>query len=82
MTMIEWSKFSDDDLRNLVVAFDRQGLPLEYREEGDDTFLRTTMQQHGLDTKVASILGFMTCVLREVAIRGLVIPPTSINESE
>lgn len=82
MTMIEWSKFSDDDLRNLVVSFDRQGLPLEYREDGDDTFLRDTMRNHGLDTKIASILGFMTCVLREVAIRGLIIPPTSINESE
>jgi hypothetical protein len=75
--MIDTKAFTDEQLVELVHSFDRQGLPLSRRFDGDDRAIRDLMEKHKILPVVANVALVMTVLLREATIRGLVIPPVN-----
>jgi hypothetical protein len=71
--MINTKELSDEQLIELVQAFDRQGLPLSRRFEGDDQILRDFLTKHSINNYAANIAIVLCVILREATIRGLVI---------
>lgn len=77
MKKIDTASLSDDQIISLVSAFDRQGLPLSRRFEGDDEVLREFCRDHDINGLVANFSVVLCVVLREATIRGLTIPPVN-----
>ena len=77
MNKINTETLSDEQIVNLVMAFDRQGLPLNRRFEGDDDVLREFVKEHGINDFVANFAIVLCVILREATLRGLTIP--SVN---
>ena len=73
--MINTKAFTDQELVELVLSFDRQGLPLDRRFDGDDRAIRDLMKQLSIAPLAANVLMVMSVLLREATIRGLKIPP-------
>ena len=74
---IDTKILSDDQIVALVTCFDRQGLPLERRFEGDDDILREFVDRHSINQHVANFAIVLCVLLREATIRGLTIPPVN-----
>lgn len=77
MRPINTKELADQDIISLVTAFDRQGLPLNRRFEGDDDVLRHFMKKHEINHLAANVAVILCILLREATIRGLVIPPVN-----
>ena len=77
MANLDIVSLSDDQIVSLVSAFDRQGLPLSRRFEGDDEVLREFFRDHGINGHASNFSVVLCAVLREATIRGLTIP--SVN---
>jgi hypothetical protein len=75
--MIDTKALTDDDIIGIVTAFDRQGLPLDRRFEGDDQQLRDFVNKHNIDQLAANFAVVLCVILREATIRGLIIPPVN-----
>jgi hypothetical protein len=73
MRPINTKELADQDIIALVTAFDRQGLPLDRRFEGDDDILRNFMKNHEISHFAANVAIVLCVLLREATIRGLVI---------
>jgi hypothetical protein len=74
---IDTKILSDEEIIALVTCFDRQGLPLERRFQGDDDILREFVNQHGVNQLAANFAIVLCVLLREATIRGLTIPPVN-----
>lgn len=73
--MIVTAELTNEEIIDVVTSFDRQGLPLKQRFEGDDQALRTFMSNHGHgDFLPSTTILVMIVLLREATIRGLTIP--------
>lgn len=62
---------SDAEIVEIVMAFDRQSLPLERRMEGDDDAIRTLSNRLGVEPLSVNMVLLVSCVLREAVHRGL-----------
>ena len=74
MKKINTENLSDEQIVNLVMSFDRQGLPLNRRFEGDDDVLREFVKDHGINDFAANFAIVLCVILREATLRGLTIP--------
>jgi hypothetical protein len=77
MKKIDTRSMTDDQIVNLITAFDRQGLPLNRRFEGDDEILRSFVKNHGINDFSINFAVVLCVILREATIRGLTIPPVN-----
>jgi hypothetical protein len=77
MKKIDTRTMSDDMVVDLIRSFDRQGLPLNRRFEGDDEILRSFVKDHGINYFSVNFAVFLCVILREATIRGLTIPPVN-----
>lgn len=77
MRPINTKELADQEIIALVTAFDRQGLPLNRRFEGDDDILRDFTKKHEINHHAANVAIVLCVLLREATIRGLVIPPVN-----
>lgn len=75
MKKIDTKSLTDEQIVSLVTAFDRQGLPLNRRFEGDDDALRVFVKDHGIKDFAANFAIVLCVILREATIRGIIIPP-------
>jgi N-acetylglutamate synthase-like GNAT family acetyltransferase len=77
MRPIDAKLMTDTQIVEIVQSFDRQGLPLARRFEGDDQALRDFVIRHEIKDVIANMAVVMVIILREAAIRGLIIPPVN-----
>jgi hypothetical protein len=77
MKKIDTRSMTDDQIVNLITAFDRQGLPLNRRFEGDDEMLRAFVKDHDINGLAVNFAVVLCVILREATIRGLTIPPVN-----
>jgi hypothetical protein len=75
--MINTSELTDSELVSIVQAFDRQGLPIHRRFEGDDQILRDFLSRYQINHYAANFAVVLCVLLREATIRGLKIPPVN-----
>lgn len=74
MTTINTATMSDEEIVEIVTAFDRQGLPRNRRFDGDDEALRIFCKNHDINTSAVNFTVVLCVILREATIRGLTIP--------
>ncbi len=75
--MIDTKALTDDEIVGIITAFDRQGLPLERRFDGDDQILRDFVTKHNIRQLAANFAVVLCVILREATIRGITIPPVN-----
>lgn len=68
-----FNQLQDNELREIIIAFDRQGLPLSRRDEGDDLALRNATEALGHKTLIANMTLVAGLAMREALARGITV---------